>query len=388
VFDSVFLYSAQAVMIAGVLFLLVRRQAVVLRLQVLGWMVGVISIAARYGINGQMSFYSNDQAQYASGVRILMYEAWPRTLQWWLEVSKIPYPVAALPLAQLGIHHALALKTVSLACLLALTRELLQRNGDPKFIGQVKVLYLTGCGLIGSFFSLLALRETMMMYFVYRFATDRSLAGRIVSIIILFLLRSHLAAALLVAEAALAGWNWVTKKRRIGFFHAPTLIVLGVTLGTVLFSWRFSGIHGLTGLDEIRTPFSGSFGRKEVTEISSNFVGLQFLTVHEAFIRLSIAQLLGLRLIFSDTVIIPLGFTVVCLLLGHQSTNRHRFTLIAFATYVSIVTNTDFNSFRQNIPLMPMMGLVILDALEHLRQSQTVAQQQVTPLSAASRLAK
>jgi len=87
-------------------------------------------------------------------------------------------------------------------------------------------------------------------------------------------------------------------------------------------------------------------------------------------------------------VIIPLGFTVVCFLLGHQTTNRHRFTLIAFAVYVSIVTNTDFNSFRQNIPLMPMMGLVILDAIENLRQSRTTAQQQVTTLPVASRHAK
>ena len=212
-FDSVFLYSAQAVVIASLLFLLVRRQAVVLRLQVFGWMAGVIGIAVRYGPLGQNGFYSNDQMQYESSVRVLMYESWPQTLQWWLDYSKAPYPMAALPLAQIGIHHALALKTVSIVCLLALTRELLQRNGDPKFIGQVRVLYLTGCGLIGSFFSLLALRETMMMYFVYRFATDRSLSSRVVSIIIVFLLRSHLAAALLVGEVALAGWNWVSKRR-------------------------------------------------------------------------------------------------------------------------------------------------------------------------------
>jgi len=384
-FDSTILYSAQALLIALVLFLIVRRQAIALRLQVLGWVVGVIGIAWRYEPIAQLGFYSNDQLQYESSLRVLMYEAWPRTLQWWLDYSKAPYPMAALPLAQLGIHHALALKTVSVVCLLLLTRELLQRNGDPTFIGQVKVLYLTGCGLIGSFFSLLALRETMMMYFVYRFATDRSLASRVVSIIILFLLRSHLAAALLVAEVALAGWNWVTKRRPTGFFHAPILVVTGVTLGTMLFSWRFSGMQGLTGFDEIRTPFSGNFGFNEVTEIASNFVGLQFLTVHEAYIKLSITELLGLRLIFSDTVIIPLGFTVVCFLLGHQTTNRHRFTLIAFATYVSIVTNTEFNSFRQNIPLMPIMGLVILDALEHLRQSRAMAQQRVTTLPAASR---
>jgi len=32
----------------------------------------------------------------------------------------------------------------------------------------------------------------------------------------------------------------------------------------------------------------------------------------------------------------------------------------SFSIYVGLVTNTDFNSFRQNIPFMPVMGLVIL----------------------------
>jgi hypothetical protein len=30
--------------------------------------------------------------------------------------------------------------------------------------------------------------------------------------------------------------------------------------------------------------------------------------------------------------------------------------------YVGLVTNTEFNSFRQNIPFMAVMGIVILNA--------------------------
>jgi hypothetical protein len=283
---------------------------------------------------------------------------------WWTEFSKIPFPAAALPLAASGIHFALALKTVSLICLLALSRELLARYNSIRISGQAKVLYLTGCGLIGSFFSVLALRETMMMYFVYRYATDRSFAGKLISIIVVFLLRSHLAAALIVAEIVLAAWTALTRRRELGFFNVPLLIVGGTTLGFMLFNWRFNSMQGYTFWSRLQTPFNSDFGIDETLRTASNYSGLQFLTSHEAFIRLPISELLLLRTIFSDTVLIPLGFTVACLIFGYRLNERHKFTLLTFAIYVSIVTNTDFNSFRQNIPLMPLMGIVILDFLK------------------------
>jgi len=364
------MYIAQTLLIASTLYLLLRRQYLVLRLQIIGWAIGVTGIWWRYG-EGQDGFYSNDQIHYASVVRILVRETWPRTIDWWLDFSKIPYPAAAVPLSLIGVHAHLALKTVSLLCLLALSYQLLQRVGEARLSGQLKVLYLTGCGLIGSFFSLLALRETMMMFFVYRYATDRSLAGRLFSLVILFLLRSHLAAAILLAELALACWKWLTERRRLGYFEAPALIILGVTLGTMLFTWRFATINNDDVLSRIRTPFSGDFGIKETLQVASNFAGLQFLTAHEAFVKLSVTDLLLLRVIFSDTVLIPFGFTFAFVLLGPRLTERHKFALLAFCIYVSIVTNTDFNSFRQNIPLMPLMGLIIVDALRELRPARS-----------------
>lgn len=379
-FQSFPLYALQTLLIAGVLYLLVWRQPLILRLQVLGWAVGVLAMAWRYGALQQMDVYSNDQHQYASVVRILVSETWPRTLQWWFEISKIPYPIAAYPLALIGVHGALALKTVSLVCLLALSRAVLDRHSGPGLVSQMKVLYITGCGLVGSFFSLFALRETMMMYFVYRYTTEKSLAGRLLSFGIVFLLRSHLAAALIVAELALAGWRWFTEHRRTGFAEVPALIIGGVTLGTILFSIRF------VGLGDIRTPFTGGYGRKDVIQIASNFAGLQFLTIQDAFIKLSVSELLLLRVAFSDTVLIPLAFTVLCFVFGNHPSERHRFTLLTFCTYVSIVTNTDFNSFRQNIPLMPLLGLVILDIVnDRRRRTEVDDRERSAPALSASR---
>ena len=365
---SKWMYIAQALLIAGVLYTLFRRQPLVLRLQIVGWVIGVIGIWWRFG-DGQNGFYSNDQIHYESVVRILVHETWPRTIAWWLDFSKIPYPAAAVPFSLVGIHDALALKTVSLLFLLALSYQLLQHSNEIRFTGQLKVLYLTGCGLIGSFFSLLALRETMMMFFVYRYATDKSLASRVASLVILFLLRSHLAAAIVLAELTLAVWSWFKNRRQFAFAEAPFLIVVGITLGTLLFSWRFATMNDDNVISRIQTPFSGEWGIKETLQVASNFAGLQFLTAHEAFVKLSITDLLLLRIIFSDTVLIPLGFTVACLLLGPRLRERHKFALLAFCIYVSIVTNTDFNSFRQNIPLMPLMGLITLDALASRRPS-------------------
>jgi hypothetical protein len=376
-FDSKLLYVIQALLIGGVLYAIVWRQHRMLRLQVITWTIGVSAIAWRYGRGGQLGFYSNDQLQYAAIVRILMnwqwYEGESATLFWWTEYSKIPYPGAAVPLALAGVHVALALKTVSLVCLLALSRELLQRYGATRFTDQIKILYLTGCGLIGTFFSLVALRDTMMMYFTYRYVTDRSLTGRLLAIVVVFLLRSHLAAALVVAEIVLAVWRWTTRGRRLGFAEAPALIIIGATLGYVMFSWRFNGAQGYNLARKLETPFTGNYGITETLQTASNFAGLQFLTAHEAFIKLSIADLLLLRIVFSDTIIIPLGFTIVCIIFGNRLRERHLFTLLTFSIYVSIVTNTDFNSFRQNIPLMPVMGMVLLDILYERRREKELS---------------
>ncbi|MFZ9623053.1 MAG: hypothetical protein ACO3B6_05430, partial [Ilumatobacteraceae bacterium] len=53
-------------------------------------------------------------------------------------------------------------------------------------------------------------------------------------------------------------------------------------------------------------------------------------------------------------------FTGVVLVRPHRATANTRLVLVAFSIYVGLVTNTDFNSFRQNIPFMAVMGLVIL----------------------------
>jgi hypothetical protein len=377
---SIEMYIFQTFLISSALLLVVRHNYPLLRYQVLVWMVGVIGLASFYGFEDQLGFYSNDQFLYVDVVSRLLSGSWPTSLSWWLGEAKAPFTLAAAPLVLMGINEALALKTVSLVSLLALSNSLISRSSSRTFSRQLQALFLTGCGLIGSFYSVLALRETMMMLFVFRFATARSFAIRILTVPFLYLLRPHLAAVLVLAEILVWLWQWMTDKRRIGAFEAPLLVTVGVIVGDYLYSWAFQR----RTLGE--TPPFWDWGISEVTRIASNFVGLQFLTNDESKLRLSVSELLLLRLVLSETLLIPTGMILLMLFFGHRLRKRHQFTLMAFSLYVSIATNTDFNSFRQNIPLMPLMGLVILDAIE-IRRAKLSSRVESSTLTSTTHLA-
>jgi hypothetical protein len=353
-------YIVQALVICGVISLLVRNECLILRLQAIVWLIGVSAIAWRFGIVEQLNFYSNDQRYYSDTLESFAVFGIPWDVDVWLG-SKLPYTAAALPLAAIGIHPALALKTVSLICLMALSRRLLSDARSETLKDQAVTLWLTACGSIGTYFSLLALRETMMMYFVYRFATDRSIGIRLFSFVVLYLLRPHLAAAVFAAEAVMLAWRWLRGKREFGAAESPMLIAFGVILGTTLFSW------GVGGAASVRTPFSGGWGITQATRVASNFVGLQFLAVREETVEFSIARLLLLRIVLNETIVIPTAFIAICLFASRRLNDRDRFALLAFTIYASVVIGTDFNSFRQNIPLMPPIGLTIVRYLASRR---------------------
>jgi len=247
------LYLLQVALIGGLFSWLTRHDALVIRLQVVIWSLGVAAIAWRFGLGEQMDFYSNDQRWYTETVSYYARAGLPVAIEPWLG-KKIPFTFVALPGAMIGLHPTLALKTVSLVCLLTLTRSVIDASGSQTYKDQVTALWLTACGIIGIFFSLLALRETMMMLFVYRFATSKSLATRGISLVALYLLRPHLAAAVFSAEVVMVAWRLLRGRLRFGAAESPSLIMVGVILGTTLFFW------GLGESSNLRTPFSGGWG--------------------------------------------------------------------------------------------------------------------------------
>lgn len=350
----------QTIVVCGAVSLLVRNEPLLLRLQVVIWLIFVNVVAWRFGLTEQQGFYSNDQSYWTNNVNLFVTLGIPFDVDVWLG-TKIIFPVAALPLVESGVHQVLALKTVSLLCLLTLSRRILRDTAAMTTRDQALTLWLSACGTIGLFFSTLALRETMMMYFVYNFATNRSMATRMFSLVALYILRPHLAAAVFVAEVMMLAWRWLRNNCNLGVAESPILIALGVTAGTTLYFW------GSGGTASSRTPFTGDWGIVQATRIASNFVGLQFLTVPDRTVNFSVSSLLFLRIFLCETIVVPVLFTTICLFAYRWLDDRDRFALLAFTLYVTVVIATDYNSFRQNLPLIPLMGLTIVKYLR-LRQ--------------------
>jgi hypothetical protein len=207
----------------------------------------------------------------------------------------------------------------------------------------------------------------MMMLFAYLFFAKKSPAVRASSITILMLLRPHLAIALLIGELVIAVISRLSVRNSLGFFLSPMLCILGVVIGISLVSLSRVGLAGEGGI------FLDGYVLGEIRQIASNFVGLQFLTTGASNVNFSIGSLIALRGVLSETILIPLLFTAVTLLSGPRISRQHSSALVAFTLYVSIATSSDFNSFRQNIPFMPLLGAVIFDVFDKRRQLKVLS---------------
>jgi hypothetical protein len=329
------------------------------RLQVLAWSILVAGIYMRYGYLDQLVFYSNDQQHHAGLVDRLLAEGIPTSPQWWLVSGRIPFVLPATLLAIAGINTALALKTVSLVSYLYLSHLLLSTVGSAHHTRAMWRVYICSLGVVGVFFASLALRETTIMLSAALFVLHRSPSVRIVSFVCLVLLRPHLAAAFLI------GWVIADVLRALGQrrwtpFRAALSVIIGSYLGYLLFSFGLSIGFGQSG------TVQHQWGREPIQRIASNFVGLQFLAAPESSVPLSLTSLTRLRVLMSETIVIPLLFISTCLVSSRLS-HLGRIVLWSFAIYVGLVTNTEFNSFRQNIAFMPLMGVVIADSLSRLK---------------------
>ena len=356
------MYLFQVALIGGVLLLVLRRSSFVLRAQVIVWMIGVSIIVLRFGVTEQLNFYSNDQNYYVSIVREIALLNLPLDVEWWLTYSKIPYTFPAAVLAAIGIAPSLALKVISLMCLLLVTRIVLSVVSPPTLRSTVTTVFLTACGGIGMLYSILALRETMMMMFVTYFFVAKSPASRLISIVLLLLLRPHLAAALVAAALIVYLWESLRGKRRESTLSIATLTMFSVFMGSVVYSaglWWQTGGRGL---------FQPQWGIPLFTRVTSNFIGLQFLTVDSETIQYSLTSLLFLRIFLSETILIPSLFFATLLLRPAVATTRGRLALVALSLYIGLATNTDFNSFRQNIPFMAVLGIVIITTWAPVKQ--------------------
>jgi hypothetical protein len=351
------LYVLQLLLVAAGVSALVWRTNIVCRLQVCGWILLNYVIALRYGLIGQLEFYSNDQLYFVNVVETLLAGTVSADVDWWISSARVPFTIPAFILASAGIDVALALKTTSLLFLLGTTHLIVRRVRIQSLSGFALLSFITGLAFSGTFFSSLAQRETSMMFFTASVFVSKSPAVRGMALLMLILLRPHLAVAIAIGWTCAVLVHSDFRHRNWSPGRAIAAILSGAVIGYALFGVGFQYQTGTPGV------FGHQFGIRPVLRIASNFMGLQFLAADDTTIELSVPQLLIGRLIFAETILIPVAFTLH-VLISRGTSQLTRWTLWTFAIYVGLVTNTDFNSFRQNIPLIPVMGLCVMEVLK------------------------
>jgi hypothetical protein len=355
------LYLLQTLILGLALLWLTSSGTIAHRWHIVAWVLLTSTIFIRYGNVEQLLFYSSDQVHHVQLVQHILDERdWWNT-SWWLFNSRAPYTIPAAVLSLVGIDVALALKTVALGYLLGTVSFIRTIATSAGLKPRISTLFMTATGPIGVLFASLALRETAMMFFVLHSVRTPSPVHRISALCMLGLLRPHLAAAVLFGAIAveLAG-RFRRADSSMQQISALVSLVAGTLFGSLLF--EVGSMNQASGY----LPQISSLDVQRIVRVSSNFVGLQFLTAPDYTVDLSISQLFLFRLLLSETVLIPLLFSLV--VLTSRKVDRYsQLALWSFSIYVGLVTNTDNNSFRQNLPLMPLMGLSILQILQRGR---------------------
>jgi hypothetical protein len=105
--------------------------------------------------------------------------------------------------------------------------------------------------------------------------------------------------------------------------------------------------------------------------LGANFFGLQFLALDNpdgGVVASSTWVLLVSRLVFFDTLLIPVLFLVTVLRHPDFLSKKKTHVLLAFLFFYGVVSQTSFNSTRQNIPFLACMGLLAVADIEHFRK--------------------
>ena len=324
------------------------------------WLIGVIFIYARYG-DGQVLFYSNDQQFHANVIRFyLPLEGLQPSgiigLRYLLTV-----PVYFISL--LGFNATLLIKFVQLVSLLLIY------NRSKGFI-ESKELHLRHwhlpliSGPILIFMSLLSLRDLVLAYFALLFMTHKNRNELSVGLIGAFLLRPHLAAALLfgyIITTVYFKWN-----SKFAVLKIVVLATFSYAMGTIAYWFGALIQKGVP----LTTP-EAVFTQFKISQLAANFSGLQFLGINDPnseLVASSTTFLLLSRFVFFDTMFIPILFLFATFRHPDFLTRYKILTIQSFLFFYGVVSQTTWNSTRQNIPFLACMGVLAAADIEHFRK--------------------
>ena len=370
-------YYLQALIFAGFAAFVFRSSSLksMLPLAISGiWFVGVIAIYWRYGPIGQWSFYQNDQYFHWRVVEQFFASEFNLTFDR-LNFLRVPYTAPAYALAQIGFDPTLSLKFVSLCCVLG-NINLIERFLRRSHYGITLIGFWLIAGPIATFFSLLALRETMMILCVTYLFLGASQSGKALSLIVLVILRPHLAAAIVFGQI----WGWLFSRVKKSLYLPSILAtsLLPIVIGTLGFSLGNFIIYQLP----LRL-YQDLFLKDQVIQIFSAFAGLQFFTVAYQTVEYTTQSLLLIRMIFPEIVLVPLLFSSSCFFFTPRS-NRLKISVLAtFVFFMSVSSGTEYLSVRQSLPMMPIMGVAIILTFMR-RKTEQVEISTTAPLTGAS----
>ncbi len=356
-------YSLQAVFFALIAVVVVSRSKKTDLYQfalISIWLVGVVAIYARYR-EGQVLFYSNDQDFHkliidyyipVEGIHLNAFFG----LRY---VLTIPVYLIAL----LGFNAMLLLKFIQLVFLLMTYRQakiFLLRDDIAVRFWHIACI----AGPITIFMSLLSLRDLILTYCAVAFIANPSLGYRFFAIGLVLCLRPHLAVALAFGFIAAEIFTKIQKTKPI--IYVLVFSVVSYALGCLAFPIGAVIQHNAT----FEGP-SAVFSQLKFSRLAINFIGLQFLALDDEnglIVARSTLSVLLSRIVFFDTIVIPILFLKSTISRINFLTKEKILVLMSFLFFYGVVSQTTWNSTRQNIPFLACMGLLAVADIEHFRK--------------------
>jgi hypothetical protein len=356
-------YSIQAVFFALVAVVVVSRSKKTDLYQfalISIWLVGVVAIYARYR-EGQVLFYSNDQQFHR---QVLEYYIPEEGLHLSAVIGLrylLTVPVYLVSL--LGFNAMLTIKFTQLCALLGIYST--ARNFYVEQQITFRYLYIPlAFGPLLVFMSLLSLRDVILAYFAILFTLRSPINFKILPLLFMFLLRPHLGVSM--AFGFLVAQVFICLKPRLHVFKLSLFSVASYVIGSVSY-WLGALIQqGAT----LQLP-SSVFSQEKFTRLGANFTGLQFLTLRDGddlVVSATNTMLLISRFVFFETVLIPILFLVFTLKSYSYNKVIKVQTLQAFLFFYGVVSQTTWNSTRQNLPFLACMGVLAVADIEHFRK--------------------
>jgi hypothetical protein len=108
----------------------------------------------------------------------------------------------------------------------------------------------------------------------------------------------------------------------------------------------------------------------------SNLVGLQFLSLDDRIVNISVVRLLALRLFFVDSFLVPICFVLTLMAQKIEHSVLRVQVFLSFTFFLGLAAQTDFNSTRQNLPFLSTMGVLALLGL--LKRNNEVKNSELT----------